>query len=353
MGIYDSQFSYMSKITLPAIVDDESNFVLKLTDGLSAFDDYVKSDGSDIIFTDKTKNTKLNFTRIVYNKSTGNREIDVLIPNYNKNGDYIYAYFGNSSHNETQINRNTYPSHTGVYAFQYNVEDYSPPENDGTPNNVSTSTGVHGISAVFNGTTSYISCDNGSGGCDVGAQHTIRFWFRPGNQNGYILARRATGNLHGHQLAMTTAGELTYLTEDSGGNRCYYLSGSGNFSPGSGNWYMAEVCYDSSQPATERIKFFVDGADAGPAVSIDNSVTPTMPAQSTIIGKRYSTSSSLLYEGRLDSLYIIDGVACQSSPVNYYNNQNNTNNWYTIGSIQAAGGTIFGKSRPSRTRTRF
>jgi hypothetical protein len=186
-----------------------------------------------------------------------------------------------------------------------------------TPTSCTTSTAqtkYGSASALFNGTSSFLSIPFNSNYRLLGNDWTIEFWIRPTNAapsaQEYIISHREDGVGSNQPLLIlrrdATTGVITFVHSDASGASITVVSSSA--SPSTGVWTHVALTR-----ASGTVKVWMGGADV--TVSTTNLTTayPAIDSGHHLFIGSFQPSNTLFYNGYLDDIRITNGVARYTS----------------------------------------
>ncbi len=172
------------------------------------------------------------------------------------------------------------------------VKDFSGKGNHGTAYNMTWSRGTKGLCGSFNGTNSYVNCDN-KASLNITNAITIESWefLNSGAGLGYIVSKN-----------LLSSADMQYsLYYDSGNFRVVaYFNGvsagtSANNSVLTGKWNHTVMTWDK-----EYLRFYVNGVISGTPASYTTALTPTN--YSVNVGRR--NPNNVYFNGTLDEVRV-------------------------------------------------
>jgi len=343
-------YSYLRAITVDHTKipnTDQTNFpfLFSATDPLLATSvnggHIANPNGYDIIFTsDSSGQTPLNYEIEEYNPTTGQIVAWVQIPDLSHTSDtVIYLFYGNSNITVSQQN----PTGTWDSSFQavwhlpngttLSANDSTANANNGTITDVAPTTGKIDGGAVFNGSTSQITCGSNVPGFQFTAAQsfTDSAWFKmPTTAGGpmstslgwmSILSSSDSGLGHGLEISQTTG---VFSVGDNGIGPGY--SDDIPFTLSINTWhYMVGV-----QNGGTGHSLYIDGV----LVASDQNTYNANPGGTCTIGNGGQLSR---FEGSIDEVRIASAARSADWVAAEYANQNSPSTFFALSSENEAG----------------
>ncbi len=324
--IYD--FSYLKEITIDHTKVSGFNNLLNFPVLISILDsdlhDHTQIDGDDIAFYNGTEwlDHELEIYNQSYNLTHAQLVVWVRIPSLSTSTDTkIYMYYGNSTMESQENPLGVWDdNYVGVWHLSEDssgtIYDSTSNNNDGTSvGDVDQVGGKIDGSLSFHGANDYINCGNSSS-LDISENITIEHWIM-GNDFSSEPDTLTKGTYdEAYSVWISSSGEVTLeLNSDA----FYSLS-----TLSTGVWNFITCTYDG----TTR-KIFINGTE-------DNSGSYSTPIE--IVSAALTLSSnSWSFDGIMDEVRISNIVRSPDWLETQYYNQNDPNNFYSIGTENIVG----------------
>ncbi|TYP93828.1 conserved repeat domain-containing protein [Fodinibius salinus] len=318
-GRAQGNYQYVKEITINGsqVQGSHTNFplLIDITDAnLQA--NVQNSNGYDIIFaTDPDGNNVLDHQIESYNASNGNLVSWVRIPNLSSSTT-IYMLYGNASVTSDPSTSNTWDNNFKVVQHfnANNLADATNNANNGLNNGTTSILGKLGTARDFDG-NSNIEIPN-SPTLNISGPITISMW---------VYNEDTNGGWFPLLLSKGAYNESYSVADYYGNNYSFILNGSyfqSNTSSSTGSWQYLTFIKDNNG-RNIYINSSLDATDGNsPPIQSNNSVL------------KLSGTGALAFDGRLDEVRISNTARSADWIATQYNNQNNPENFYTLGSQQ-------------------
>jgi len=352
---YDTAWQYRKKIVIQysKVSGDLTNFPILIDVTSSDFVTHAQSDGDDILFTNSL-GIKLNHEIEYYNGSAGHLIAWVSANLSSTSNTILYVYYGNAAAS-SQANPASVWDTNYVLVQHFEeasgiLEDSTSYNNDGTPMGGLNQTAQGKIDGAvgLDGVDDYVKV-NDAATLDMGTgSFTLEGWIRPLNNipndfdlvwkgpppgtqdSAYGLRIKATGGVRGG-MQDVTAGYTTFTTYDSGTQY------------DDGNWHYIALSVDKQ---SNQQKVYADGNLLG-TTDISSFTYNLSNARDLGIGKGMGIGN-----GTLDEVRVSKAVRSVAWTTTSYNNQKDTNTFYTLENEEAlVGFPIMSDPDPSNGAT--
>lgn len=331
-------FSYYKTITIDHTKVSGSNNLIDFPVLISVTDNALRTtanggrlqnaNGWDILFTNSTGSTDLNFQIESYNASNGNLVAWVKIPilSYNSNTE-IRIYYGKSGVVSNPSSSSTWTSdYRAVYHFNNSINDATSNNNNGT-NHSSTniSSAKIGQGRGFNG-TQYITVPNSSSLNITGNTITISAWANITDvpEDAPFVVKGTSINQERYMLGVNNDGGAKTYNMRTTTNAAHHRYNVTNV--GFNQWAYVVMVYDGTLGANPRMRMYVNGVLTSSQNASGNILSNTGNLH---IGKRPLSDNRYL-RGNLDELRISTAVKSTDWIATEYNNQNSPSTFYSI-----------------------
>ncbi len=213
---YNEDWLYRKKITLDAskISTTVSDFPVFIETTDNDLSDYARSDGFDILFTNSSGTTTLDYERESYDNSSGKLAVWLKADISSTTDTVLYMYYGNSGSNTDQATTTGVwdSNYKGVWHLEENVidesnqdaihKDSSSNNNDGDQYGNNEVSGILDQGQSFDGLNDYIEIDDDNS-LDFTDALTVSFWI-----NGDVDSPSASSSVY------TSSGSDSFVVPD-------------------------------------------------------------------------------------------------------------------------------------------
>lgn len=282
------------------------------------------ANGWDILFTNSTGSTDLNFQIESYTATNGNLVAWVRVPTVAHNTNtVIRIYYGKSGVGANPSSNSTWTSdYVGVWHFDNNVNDATGNGRNGTNTGSTNTTGRIASGRSFNGTNQYVTVAHHSSlNINTG---TFSAWIEPSTVTGgfrsVIGKQFGTGHSDSYFVGINNNRVYTSTTSCD-------VTGSTNLV--TSTWYHLAVVQNGSN----RTIYLngVSNGTSGACTSNNNDVNPVLFGAQ----ENGTPGISEFFGGKIDEIKISNVAKSADWIATEYNNQNNPASFYTVGAEQA------------------
>ncbi|MBE3120784.1 MAG: DUF2341 domain-containing protein, partial [Thermoplasmata archaeon] len=325
---WNSGWRYRKEIAInhSKIVSNLINFPVLITIEDSDLRDDAQNSGDDIVFTDHS-NHRLYHEIEMFNGSSGELVCWVNVPSLSNTEDTIlYIYYGNPSCGNQQSPTSVWDSN---YVMVQHLDELSGTHydstsygNNGTPQGGVMQNALGKIDGAddFDGVDDYIDCGDDES-LNLGTVLTLEVWAKTQN-DGYFIARSTPDG---------TTRQYNFVNYPSNnGIFFWYPPGSGNYV----SWLGEQLTDDAWHHIVltinvTTVELFKDGISRGTR-TLSSPITGY--TTSTWIGARADPTGSMVeFNGTLDEIRISSKTLTSSWIKIEYNNQYDSNSFFTIG----------------------
>ena len=348
-----NDFKYYKEITINSIKVNgtgfHSNFPLLINITDQELHDYVQADGDDIAFANETDwlYHEIELFNQDYNDTHAHLVAWVDIPSLSTTSDTnIYMYYGNSmlesQENASEVWNSNYKA---VWHLNTTLLDSTDNNNDGTNFEADDVLAFIGGARDYDGDDDYSNMGSGgsidnifNGGATISAWIYPEGWggVPPDPEFGRILDKSTeTSGTNGWVLCLDGGSSPWYnqllFYRDFSDNRGLWMSGDNTITLN--QWQHIVVTYDDTSASNDP-KLYINGVDqSGKSGWEDDTPVGTANsdfAQSLYIGNFMGGGRG--FNGLIDEIRIHSGIKSSGWIQTEYNNQNDPDSFYTVGS---------------------